>query len=103
MLPLQNEGGSVPESQIRFRGLDIIEAIDALIAHDHGAIDSSIHDDEMRALVVSYLKSLDNKELQQLCARAARRFLTDEAISEGYGVRDVVKLVEWLEDLGVYI
>jgi hypothetical protein len=86
-----------------FEGWDLLDAIDALVAYDQGAHDSGVSDIDLRFAVVSHLRGLDEDAQRELVARYARRFLTEEAIVAGYGLRDVTKFVEWLSENGITI
>jgi hypothetical protein len=86
-----------------YKGWDLFDAIDALSAFDHGARDSGAHDPDLKAAVFSYLKGVDDKTRRIILAEYARKFLTDEALSGGYGVSDVCSFVEWLSENDVPI
>jgi hypothetical protein len=79
-----------------YKGWELFDAIDALSAFDHGARDSGAFDPDLRAAVFTHLKRMDDKSRRIILAKYARRFLTDEALSEGYGISDVCNFAEWL-------
>jgi hypothetical protein len=89
--------------EFQFKGWDVLDALDALIAFDHGARDSGADDDELRTAIISYLNSLDEVARRHVLARYARRFLTDDAIQAGYGLSDVRNFTEWLAEYHVWI
>lgn len=89
--------------EFRFKGWDLLDAIDALLAFDGGALDSGTSDPDLRAAVLSHLRQMDVAPRQKLLAQYARRFLTDEAIREGYGLNDVAKFIEWLSEANISI
>jgi hypothetical protein len=89
---------TVKTRDFHYQGWELLDAIDALIAYDHGALDSGAFDSEMREAVVSYLKGLDDESLRRILAEYARRLLTPEAILAGYGLSDVCNFIEWLSE-----
>lgn len=84
-----------------FKGWDLMEAIDALVAYHMGAWDSGVNDETMVEAVRSYLADLEPAERRKTCALYARKYLTDGAIDEGHGLGDVVEFVEWLSSIGI--
>ena len=84
----------------RFKSWDLLDAIDAVFAYDNGAADWSLGHD-FREAVLSYLRDLDDDARHRLLAQYARWFLTDDALREGYGLKDVANFVEWLSDVGI--
>jgi hypothetical protein len=82
-----------------YKSWTVFDAIDALMAHDHGATDSGVADDGLRAAVFEYIASLDGPGKRRLLATYARRFLTDEAIAQGYGLDDVAGFIEWVSEV----
>jgi hypothetical protein len=82
------------------------EAFDAMInlyAHDTGC-SSGINDQVLREEVKSFLKAEDEKPENQnrniprfLDPLVRDHFLSDKALSSGYGSEDVHEFVEWLE------
>ena len=81
--------------------LKIIDAIDALVAYDRGATDSGIHDEELIRQVIDYLESIDDFEFRTICAEYSKRFLTDEALAQGYGMANILAFGKWLKDNGI--
>jgi len=77
------------------------DALDGLAAYDHGALDSGIHDESLRARVKQQILAMPDK--QRLLSEIARElFMTDEAIAQGYGLVDVVEFAQWLDnDMGL--
>ena len=71
---------------------DLSDAIDALVAADAGAIDSGVRNPELKAAVVGYLLSLGEDDFRAVCARFARRYLSDTAIDAGYGLENLRRL-----------
>lgn len=89
--------------EFHFKGWDLLDAIDALQSYDQGARDAGVFDLELRKAVVLHLNELDADLLRKVLAEYARCFLTDEAILAGYGLDDVCKFVEWLNDVDITI
>lgn len=88
-----------PVSEFDYRGFDLANAIDALMAYDHGATDSGISDYEMKDAVRSYLDELGDNERRIALAKVAQAMLSDERIEEGYGLDEVAGFSEWIEEL----
>lgn len=83
-------------------GRKLRRAIDALLAYDTGATDSGVSDPALKQAVRDYLKSLPEDQLRVKLGRYARTLLTNEALSLGYGLADVLEFVEWLrEQMGI--
>jgi hypothetical protein len=89
---------------------ELFDAIDGLMAYDHGALDSGIHDERLRSQVREDLKTLATAELRhcELYSRSFNAvmarymwqyFLNPAAVAKGYGVEDVKSFIEWLEAL----
>lgn len=83
-----------------YKGYTLFDALDALLAFDGGATDSGVSDEDMRAAVKAYLGGLDPDARRKTLAVFARRYIDDRAIEGGYGVEDVVRFAEWLEEQG---
>ncbi len=80
------------------------EAIDALMAWDLGCVDSGVKDARLKRSVGEYLKSLDDKEFRFATGEFARKYLSEEGLSKGYGLEDVRSFIRWLdEEFGIYI
>lgn len=84
---------------------ELKSAVDGLIAYDHGAVDSGIHDLELKAKTRVALIELMNRGRTpyQLVSDDFSKFvrdlcLSDEAISRGYGLEDFMGLMRWLEN-----
>ena len=55
--------------EFRFKGWDLLDAIDALLAFDSGALDSGTSDPDLREAVLSHLRRMDSAT----AAKVARR------------------------------
>jgi hypothetical protein len=77
---------------------DIMDLLDGFYAYDHGATDSGIKDDSLKKALFDHLKGLDDKEQDSILSHFCQRYLTDEAISAGYGIEDVLRICEWWND-----
>ncbi|AGA28380.1 hypothetical protein [Singulisphaera acidiphila] len=89
-------------TEFNFHGWTLSEAIDALMAYDGGATDSGIRDNAMKTAVRDYLQSLDQDSFRRTLAYIARDMLTDDAIDRGYGLAEVVRLAEWIDEINVF-
>jgi hypothetical protein len=88
-------------TEFRHGDWGLFDAIDALMAYDGGATDSGVSDEELRKAVREYLKSLSDDKRRRTLAKYARCLLSDTALADGYGVDDVVRFAEWLEEMGI--
>lgn len=74
-------------------------AISGLMAWDHGAVSSGIHDSLLKRRVREHLDSLSENDYRLVTSRIAREmFLTEEALARQYGLEDARRFAEWLED-----
>lgn len=93
-----------PSTSFNYRGWTLFEAIDALIAYDQGAVDSGVADEDMRKAVRDHLESMDEGEFRTTCAEFVRSYYLDaQAVSRGYGLKDVKTFIEWLGSLDIDI
>lgn len=79
----------------------LFDAIDCVIAVDHGEWDSAQGEPWKRENVINFLKGLTPEQARVKIARVAREYLSDEAIDSEYGLKDVVALAKWLDSIGV--
>lgn len=76
-------------------------ALDGLHAYDDGAVDSGIHDEDLRQRCINALKAQTGPHeiAPEVLSRIVRDlYLTDEAIAQGYGLEDAVGFIRWLDD-----
>jgi hypothetical protein len=77
----------------------LYDALDGLCAYDTGATDSGIKDDNLRSEVKGYLKGLDKDQFRMVISSFIREsFLTETRLQQGYGIKDVVAFIEWLDE-----
>ena len=69
-----------------------------LHAYDDGAVDSGIRDEAGRARLIDGIRDADDAWQEELTRRARNQFMSDEAISEGYGIADLANFIEWIGD-----
>jgi hypothetical protein len=86
-----------------YKGWNLFDAMDAIMAYDEGAVDSGVADEAMRDAVIKFLKSLDKPERRKVCAEFARNLLTDESLAQGYSLADVMAFAGWLSNLGISV
>jgi hypothetical protein len=84
-----------------YRGWDLLDAIDALMAYDHAATDSGVKDEDLREAVRSYLESLDWDERGRVLSRFAARYFTREVVESGTLLDEVKQFIEWLDEVGI--
>lgn len=79
------------------------DALDGLYAYDGGAIDSSIHDEALRqrckeAIAAMPLQPGEIAPRLWLSRLIRDMWLSEEALSQGYGYEDAISFLEWLRD-----
>lgn len=77
---------------------ELFEAMDGLMAYDHGATDSGIHDEQLRARVIAQVSALSPGERRVVLSRFVRSYLTDEMIIQGYGWEDARSAANWIDE-----
>lgn len=70
---------------------ELCEAIDGLMAHDVGAVDSGVSDEALRSRVRAELASRTVADVEALA-------LTIHRPEDGYGPEDLTELRQWLRD-----
>lgn len=82
---------------------ELRDALDGLFAYDCGAVDSGIRDEALRARCTRALeerRARGSGEWRSWLARLVREmWLSEEAISQGYGTEDALEFAEWLKDV----
>jgi hypothetical protein len=80
----------------------LFDQLDAIHAYDSGCVDSGVHDEQLRARLVSELDALPEGEVRLRLSRWVRNtLLSDEAIAQGYGWEDALAFLGWI-DTGDY-
>lgn len=80
---------------------ELTESMHGLYTYDIGCTDSGIKDEILRSKVIEEIqKDLAGHQLfSKRMARIAREmWLSDKAIESGYGLEDMRKFVDWLDD-----
>lgn len=86
---------------------ELSDALMGLYAYDTGSRDSGIHDERLRDRVrIEFFTDPGRSGSQIVSDRISRivrdAFLSEEAISEGYGIEDVADFIRWLsEEMGI--
>lgn len=87
------DNGRVTDEELR-------DALDGLHAYDDGATDSGIRDERLRGRCVAALRAHRDQgddHWREWLARLVRdMWLSDEAISQGYGLQDAIEFTQWL-------
>lgn len=73
---------------------ELVDRIDAVMAYDFGASDSGIKDDEFKASLK------DRNDIVELMTDLVRQYVLSD---EGYTYEDVVQMVHWAEEQGIYL
>jgi len=81
--------------KFQYKDWDLFDALDAIWAYDSGARDSGVADEGLRSAVKAHFDGLSVAGSRIAIGRYARRYLTDEGLAHGYGVRDIVDFLEW--------
>lgn len=82
---------------------ELSDALDGLYAYDTGCRDSGIKDERLRSKVqVEFFTDPERTGSQLISVRMSRivreMFLSEEALSQGYGLEDVAHFLRWLDD-----
>jgi hypothetical protein len=93
--PRRDEGHAMAMSMkaFNYKGWDLFEAIDALMAYDHGALDSGVNDPDMKEAVRKHLGSFPEAELVRMLDLYAIKMF-----ESGYHLEDVVGFANWIND-----
>jgi hypothetical protein len=76
-----------------------IECLYRFHAWDVGDTDAGLHDQALRREIEQFIDSLDERVLRVALGRSLRkRYLSDEALEQGYGPEDVGSFCRWLYD-----
>jgi hypothetical protein len=76
---MDNAEALVPQitmDEFRYKEWSLFDAIDGLKAHDGGAFDSGVANEDLRRAVKEYLDALPDEERRLVLCKYARRFLT---------------------------
>ena len=77
----------------------LFDSLDGLYAYDSGSTDSGIHDEKLREEIKEHLASMDEGTFRKVMSTFIRiNFVSEEAISKGYGIEDVAGFINWLRD-----
>lgn len=84
---------------------EVYIALGGIFAYDLGCTDSGNNYDLLRNQLKVTLENMDENTLRTTLSNYVRDyFLTDEAISQGYGIEDVKRFIEWLDEfMGIYV
>lgn len=78
---------------------ELWDALHDIYAYDIGATDSGIKDERLARRCIERLSQMSTDEIKDAMARDLRdRYLSDEAIAQGYGAEDVAEFVRWFDD-----
>ena len=89
-------------NDFKYENWHLYEAIDALMAYDLGATDSGVKNDKLKEEVKKFLATLNSEDFRFVLSNYAREYLTDEILAIGYGLKDVLEFVKWLNnELGI--
>lgn len=82
---------------------ELRDALGGLFAYDTGSIDSGIHDEVLRERCKEIIMAMPVGEYELMprlwLSRLVRdRYLSEEALAQGYGIEDVFSFVRWLHD-----
>lgn len=82
---------------------ELSDSLMGLFAYDLGCVDSGIKDENLRERVRLELFNDPTRSKSQIVSNRISRivrdeFLSEEAISDGYGLEDVAEFIEWLDE-----
>ncbi len=81
---------------------ELRDALDGLFAYDTGAVDSGIHDENLRARCIAEIHRHfeDDHDAGMLWLSRLTRdmWLSDKALADGYTIEDVQEFIDWLDD-----
>ncbi len=77
----------------------LADALDGLHAYDGGALDSGVHDEELRAFCKAYLATFDRNARRVILSRIMRQlYLEEDRLAQGYGWEDARDFGDWLDE-----
>ena len=78
------------------------DALEAIYAYDIGSTDSGVHDELLRRQCIEKIEKMTDDELRLSLSRFCREaYLSEEALTYGYGVEDAAEFYRWI-DSGEY-
>jgi hypothetical protein len=77
----------------------LFEQLEGIHAYDEGALDSGIHDEALRAKLQREVAAMTPNELRlRVSVWVREAYLSDDALSAGYGIEDAVSFWKWIEN-----
>jgi hypothetical protein len=77
----------------------LFDTLDGFFAYDTGCVDSGIHDTRLKTKIKLYLHELPSNDFRLLMTEFIREyFVSEEAVSKGYGIEDVKSFINWLDE-----
>jgi len=81
---------------------ELRDALNGLYAYDTGSLDSGIHDEALRSRCIDELRHRTGPHdlyPRLFIGRMVRDlYLSEEALTEGYGPEDAYEFIRWLDD-----
>ena len=83
---------------------ELRDALSGLYAYDTGATDSGIHDEVLRQKCIAVINAMLKTPSELLFPRlwlsrlVRDKYLSEEALAQGYGIEDAILFVQWLEE-----
>lgn len=72
--------------------------MEKLLAYDLGATDAGNNDPDLRQTVVEQLRAMDETaRTRWISLVAARYYLSDQGMAQGYTIEDVLEMMQWVE------
>lgn len=82
---------------MNFGTAELYDLLSGMYAYDMGDVDSGLHDETLRSLVIDDLTNLSDYNFRIIMSRFVREyFLSESALVEGYGVGDAASFIDWL-------
>lgn len=77
---------------------EFADALDGLMAYDHGSTDSGVRDEALRSRIKVQLHDEATSAGHWLERFIRERMVSEEAVAQGYGAADVAEFLRWLSD-----
>lgn len=78
---------------------ELWDALNGLYSYDTGCVDFGIHDEYLRDRVIEILRAMSETEFRLFMSKRIREsYLSDEALTKSYGIEDVARFIEWLDE-----
>lgn len=78
------------------------ESLSGLFAYDTGCVDSGIKNESLKTQVFGEIERMNEDEFRLTFSEYIRSYyISEEAVSQGYGIEDVAEFLRWLSRNGI--